>query len=167
MKRLRIAALFTCLSATPAAAFDTCFVGTWWADLSDIADLMTLQTGQSATPMGGDARMDIAADGALRITVRDLRINMTLPDAPPTLVTVNGYSAGSISPDDGVWLANVSDYSLTGSADVLGQTLAIPFTSATGIFGGGAGAYRCSSEQLLLETDPSLPPRIARTWTRG
>lgn len=167
MKHLRTATFLAALTASPAFATDSCMVGTWWADISDIADLMTLQTGQTARALGGDARMDIAADGSMRITVRDLQISMTMPDIPPTVVTVNGYSAGVIIGSDGVWTAQVPEYNLTGSADVLGQTLSIPFTSATGLFGGGLGGYWCTGSQLILETDPSAPAQIARTWQRG
>ncbi|MEJ6399398.1 hypothetical protein [Yoonia sp. 208BN28-4] len=155
------------ISAPAHAAVDGCLVGTWWADISDIADLMTMQMGSRATALGGDARMDIAASGDMRITVRSLQFNVTMPDAPASVVTINGYSAGDIDAAGGVWTARVPDYNLTGSADVLGQTLSIPFTSSTGMFGGGLGGYWCNGSQLVFETDPSRPAGIARTWRRG
>lgn len=160
-----------CASAmltTPAqAAVDTCMVGTWWADISDIADMMALQMNGAARPVGGDVRMDVAPDGAFRITVRDMKINVQVPDTPAIDVTVTGYSAGSFDAGEGAWLAGVTDYNLVGSGDVLGQTMTIPFTSATGMFGGGTGGYNCSSSMLRLDGDPSVPMRFVRTWQRG
>lgn len=155
------------LANSAQAAVDSCLVGTWWADISDLADLMTLQMGNRASALGGDARMDIAADGAMRITAREMQVSVAMPDIPEVVVTVDGYSAGSIDATDGVWITTVPEYNLTGTADVLGQPMSIPFTSATGMFGGGLGSYRCNATQLIFESDPTGPARIPRTWQRG
>lgn len=169
MKRAIFGAI--CAAATlttPAqAAIDGCVAGTWWADISDIADMMALQMNGNARPVGGEVMMVVTPDGSYRITVRDMKINVQVPDTPAIDVTVTGYSAGSFDATEGVWLAGVADYNLVGSGEVLGQTMTIPFTSATGMFGGGTGAYTCSDSQLRLEGDPSVPMRFVRLWQRG
>lgn len=169
MKKILIGLVATAaITASSAkAAIDTCVVGTWWADISDIADMLSLQMNGPATPVSGDARMDVTADGSFRITVRDMTIKVTIPNSPPVDVSVVGYSAGSFDATDGVWLAGVADYSLTGSADVFGETMTLPFTSATGMFGGGLGGYTCSADLLRLDGDPTIPMRFVRNWKRG
>lgn len=149
------------------ADIDTCVVGTWWAEISDVADMMSLQMNGSARAAGGDVRMDVVPSGDFRITVRELRIDVQIPNTPQMQVAVSGYSAGNMQASDGAWLASVDDYNLVGSADVLGQTMTIPFTSSTGMFGGGLGAYTCTTTRLQMETDPTTPTQVVRDWRRG
>jgi hypothetical protein len=161
-------ALICATFASPAnAAVDSCLVGTWWADISDLADMMALQMNGAASPAGGDVRMDVDASGSFRITVRDLQINVQIPDAPATTVTVTGFSAGSFDATANAWTAVVPSYNLVGSADILGQTMSIPFNSATGMFGGGLGWYDCTSTRLRFETDPARQMQMVRDWRRG
>lgn len=111
--------------------------------------------------------MDVEASGAFRITVRDLTINVSMPNAPAMDVKVNGYSAGTLDAAENVWTAFVGDYNLVGQANVLGQPLSIPFTSASGMFGGGLGWFDCSPTLLQFETDPTRPAQMVRRWQRG
>ena len=167
MKSIFVALMTATLASPAAAAVEGCVAGTWWADISDLADMMALQMDGSARAVGGDVRMDVSAGGDFRITVRNLRIDVQVPGSPMIPVTVIGYSAGNIDAADNVWRAVVPDYSLTGSADVMGATMSIPFTSGTGMFGGGLGWFDCSATQLRFETDPSRPMQMVRTWQRG
>ena len=99
----------TTLTTPAQAAIDGCVAGTWWADIGDIADMMALQMNGNARPVGGDVMMVVTPDGSYRITVRDMKINVQVPDTPAIDVTVTGYSAGSFDATDGVWLAGVAD----------------------------------------------------------
>ena len=167
MKPIVLAFLGATIASPAAAAVESCVIGTWWADISDLADMMALQMNGTARAVGGDVRMDVDATGNFRITVRDLRIEVQPPGSPVVPVTVTGYSAGSIDASANAWTAVVPEYNLTGSADVLGSTLSIPFTSATGMFGGGLGWFDCTATQLRFETDPTRQMQMVRSWRRG
>lgn len=162
--------ILTCAGfATPAVAqqVDPCTVGTWLADTNDLADILALQMNGSAQPVGGAVRMDIFPTGTFKISVLDLAILVEVPNVPAMTVSVNGYSSGTIDIISDAWIVQVPDYNLTGSADVLGQRMTIPFSSASGMFGGGLGWYSCSGNSLRLETDPAQPMRMVRDWRRG
>lgn len=162
-----VALALTVCASTAAADVESCVAGSWWADISDIADMMALQMGGAARATGGDIRMDVQASGSFRITVRDLSINVRMPDAPAVDVTISGYSAGTLDAAENVWNAFVGDYNMVGVADVLGRPLTIPYTSASGMFGGGLGWFDCNSTLLRFETDPSRPVQMVRSWRRG
>lgn len=168
MTRSKIA---LCLSAlwlsTPAqAAVESCMVGTWIADMRDIADMMALQMQGAAVPVDGEVSMEILPDGSFTLLADNMTINVSVPNVPPMDVKVTGYSAGSFDAADSVFVASVRDYSLVGAADVLGQRMEIPFTSATGLGGGGIGWFECSGSSLRFEgnsgTDANRMPRLWR-----
>lgn len=154
------------LFATTAQAIDTCAVGVWEANGPDIAHIMATQMDGNAQFVGGRVTMEITEFEVLTILVNDLKINVVVPDVPAMDVKVTGYSAGSMNIDGGNWTANVVDYELVGSADVLGQTMSIPFSSATGMFGSGAGVYGCSGDGLSFDSNGGGAPKIPRQWRR-
>ena len=163
--------LVTCLTAlllaSPAqAGVENCMVGTWIADMRDIADMMSLQMQGTATPTGGEVSMEIAPDGGFTLLADDMTILVSIPDIPAMSVKVTGYSAGRFDASDNAFLAAVDDYTLIGAADVLGQTMEIPFTSATGLGGGGIGWFECTGDTLRFEETSASPNRMPRLWQR-
>ena len=161
----RISLVIGLFVASPAFALDECLIGTWHVDTADFAHVLSTQMGGTASYASGGAIMNIGADGAVLITVNSLVLNVQMPDMPTMDVTVDGHSAGSITADDQAWALTGGDYALVGSANVMGQTLSIPFTSATGMFGGGLGEYGCSAGSLSFESTGDTP-RMPRHWTR-
>lgn len=171
MKRtVTICALIFATSIAPAhAAVEDCMIGTWIADMGDIADMMALQMQGAASPVGGEVSMQIAADGTFTLLADDMIVNLQVPNAPAMDVKVVGYSAGQFDAADNVFLATIGDYNLLGSADVMGQTLEIPFTSATGLGGGGTGWFECAGDTLRFEVATGAPVdanRMPRLWQR-
>lgn len=163
-------ALFVIAIAQPARAqVEACMVGTWVADMGDIADMMALQMQGDAAPVGGEVSMQIVADGSFTLLADDMIINVQVPDIPAMDVSVTGYSAGQLNASDNTFIASVGEYSLVGSADVLGQTMEIPFTSDTGIGGGGIGWFECAGDTLRFEDTVggvASTNRMPRLWQR-
>lgn len=169
MRHLLITTLLACAAGASSAyaAVEDCLVGVWDADISDIAHLMSIQMGGSARAVSGQVTMEIMPDGAVTILADDMKINVTPPNVPSMDVTVTGYSQGALDAADNVWLLSGQGYSLVGSANVLGQTMTIPFDSNTGMFGGGLGRYGCSADSLTFETgDGSGQQKMPRSWRR-
>ncbi len=169
MKRSAITLLAAFVAQPATAAVETCLVDTWIADLGDMADMMALQMSGEATPVGGEVSMEINADGSFTLLADDMIINVQVPGAPPMDVKVVGYSAGNFDAADNVFLASVDDYALVGSADVLGQVMEIPFTSATGMGGGGTGWFECTDDTLRFEPSTGATVdsnRMPRLWQR-
>ena len=152
------------LTSPALAEIDACLVGSWRVDMADLGTVMGDTMNGTATIIGGDVTWDIAPNGNMRITVIDLVARTQVTGAPQIDVTVNGYSAGHISAEDGIFNATVSDYALVGRADVMGTPMEIPFTSETGMFGGGLGQYGCLANSLSL--DQSGTATFPRHWTR-
>lgn len=166
MMQLRsFTALFTFLASTATADVDACVVGTWQADLGDIATMMATQMQGAATHVSGRVTMQITAAGTLRTNVEDMTLQVKVPNAPQMDVAVQGYSAGAMQAAGNAWAATATDYNLVGSADVMGTRMQIPFTSATGMFGSGAGSYTCAGGSLTFSTSTS-PAKIPPNWTR-
>lgn len=165
-------AIALCLAAIGApahAAVEACMVDTWIADMGDIADMMALQMQGAAAPVAGEVSMQIAGNGAFTLLADDMIINVQVPNAPAMDVKVVGYSAGLFDAADNVFSASVNDYNLVGSADVLGQTMEIPFTSATGLGGGGVGWFECAGDTLRFEVSTGGAAdtnRMPRLWRR-
>ena len=166
-----IPAIALCIAAITQpvnAAVEDCLVDTWIADMGDIADMMALQMQGAAAPVGGEVSMQIAGDGSFTLLADDMIINVQVPNAPAMDVKVVGYSAGQFEAADNAFLASVDDYNLLGSADVLGQTMEIPFSSDTGLGGGGIGWFECAGDTLRFEanvggvTDANRMPRLWR-----
>jgi hypothetical protein len=153
------------MSASPAFAVDDCLIGTWQADLDDLAQIMGGQMNGSATPVGGNVAMTITPDGMVNMAINDLILNVVVPDVPAMDVSVRGTSGGPFVGEGGSWTVTTATYNLVGSANVLGQTMTIPFTSDTGMFGGGSGSYVCDGSSVTFTSD-SPDPRIPRRWSR-
>ncbi|WP_342068683.1 hypothetical protein [Yoonia algicola] len=153
------------LLGTPALAVDDCLLGTWEADLDALSQIMGRQMNGTATPVGGNVLMTITPDGMANMVVNDLVLNVVVPNVPPMDVSVSGVSSGVFVGEAGDWSVVTATYTLVGSANVMGQTMTIPFDSATGVFGGGAGSYTCDSSVLAFtstSTDERIPPRWSR-----
>ncbi|WP_342077136.1 hypothetical protein [Yoonia sp. SS1-5] len=164
--RLTSFTLALAVCASPALAVDDCLIGTWQADLAGLADIMAGQMNGTATPVGGSVTMQITPDGVASMNVNNMVINVVVPNAPAMDVGVNGVSSGNFTAEGGRWTVATSSYNLVGSANVMGQTMTIPFDSSTGMMGGGSGTYDCSSSAVTFQTDgpnPTMPP----SWTRA
>jgi hypothetical protein len=164
--RILTASILALFAATPALAVDDCLLGPWQADLGALSEIMGRQMNGTATPVGGSVIMTITPAGMANMVINDLVINVVVPNVPAMDVSVSGVSNGVFAGDAGSWSVVTATYTLVGSADVMGQTMTIPFDSATGMFGGGAGTYTCDSSTLVFtsdSTDERIPPR----WTRA
>ncbi|WP_108813574.1 hypothetical protein [Loktanella sp. Alg231-35] len=164
-----IALITSIIAAQAHADVEACMVDTWIADMGDIAAMMAAQMQGAATPVNGEVSMQIAADGSFTLLADDMIINVQMPDVPAMDVKVVGYSAGQMDASDNTFLAAVDDYSLVGSADVLGQTMEIPFSSDTGLGGGGIGWFECAGDTLRFEATVggvASTNRMPRMWRR-
>ena len=157
--------LAVCLSASPALAIDNCLIGTWQADAADIARSMAAQMNGGARHVGGQVTMKITNTGSVEMRAENLVMSVS-PDGIPAMdVTVNGYSRGTMQADDGnSFTATVPEYALVGSADVLGQRMEIPFTSASGMLGNASGTYQCNETNAQFAADN--PGSMPGTWQR-
>lgn len=165
MSTMRIAAILTVLAGSATAEVDPCVVGTWQADLSELAAIMATQMQGTATPVGGMVIMQITPTNTVRIDVDDMAIRVKVPNAPEMNVTVTGYSTGTMRAEGNAWTATSTDYNLVGAADIMGTRMEIPFSAATGMFGSGDGTYTCAGTNLTFQTS-SAAPKIPPTWTR-
>ena len=160
------ALLATMLSASPSFAIDTCLIGLWQVDAGSLADAMGAQMGGTASHEGGGATLEISEDGAMRMAVDNLAINTQLPNAPAVAVTINGRSQATMNTDaGGNYTADVTDYALVGSADVMGKRMDVPISSADGGgWGQSNGTYTCDDATLtfMATTPGSIPPSWAR-----
>lgn len=162
---IRIATTCLALLATPALAIDSCMVGVWEADGSDMATVLAAQMNGSASHTGGRATLEITVDGTMTLLSQDMKFSVQVPNAPVIEVTVTGYAQGAMNADDGqTYVANAPEYSLVGSADVLGQRMEIPVTSATGGWGTSQGTYGCSANSMSFEA--TQLGSIPRSWRR-
>jgi hypothetical protein len=169
MKRLMLTGLL--LAGTPAMAVDPCLLGTWQADTASMAaDMATLMSGQmgiavSASHAGGEISMEINEAGFVTMLVDNLQIAVTPVGVPEMLVTVTGFSEALITAEDGATYDTTAvDYNLLGSADVMGQTMEIPFDASTGMGGASAGGYRCAGDGLQFSPEPA--GTMPAAWTR-
>lgn len=159
-------ATFLALFAAPAMAdVDPCVVGTWQADLDELAAIMATQMQGAATPVAGMVVMQVTPAGTVRIDVTNMTLSVKVPNAPEMDVTVTGYSAGTMMAEGGSWAATSTDYNLVGAADIMGSRMEIPFNSATGMFGSGEGTYTCAGTQLTFASN-SATPKIPPNWQR-
>jgi hypothetical protein len=165
MSTLRIAAVFACFAGMAEAAIDSCVVGTWQADLDELAAIMATQMQGAATPVGGMVVMQISPPGSVRIEVQNMTIRVKVPNAPEMDVSVSGYSAGGMQAEGGAWAATATDYNLVGAADIMGSRMEIPFNSATGMFGSGAGSFTCAGSALTFNSN-TTPAKIPPNWKR-
>ncbi|WP_411892441.1 hypothetical protein [Yoonia sp. SDW83-1] len=165
MKLLSCAAFALTLSTTSALAIDPCLVGQWEVDGQSLADAMGAQMGGSARHDGGSANLQISDAGDMSMTIDDLVITAQMPDVPPMAITISGASQGTLSADDNDYIADVTDYALVGSADVMGTRMDIPITTADGGgWGQSRGNFRCSDDVLTFV--PDAPGSIPPSWTR-
>jgi hypothetical protein len=165
MTPFRLATILSIFASTASADVDSCVVGTWQADLTELAAIMATQMQGAATPVGGMVIMQVSPGGGLRIEVNNMTLRVKVPNAPEMDVSVNGYSAGSINATGNAWSANSTDYNLVGAADVLGSRMEIPFSSATGMFGSGDGSYACAGTTLVFDSS-TAQAKIPPTWKR-
>ncbi len=165
---MRISPVFcvAAIIATPALAVDDCLLGVWEADLAALSQIMGRQMNGTATPVGGTVLMTITPDGMANMVINDLVLNVVVPDVPPMDVSVSGVSSGVFVGEAGSWSVVTATYTLVGSADVMGQTMTIPFDSSTGMFGGGSGGYVCD-ERAVTFTSDSPNERIPPRWSRA
>lgn len=154
------------IAASPALAVDDCLLGTWEADLGALSEIMGRQMNGTATPVGGNVLMTITPEGMANMVVNDLVLNVVVPGVPPMDVSVRGVSSGVFTGEGGSWSVVTATYTLAGSANVMGQTMTIPFDSSTGMFGGGAGSYSCDGGTLSF-TSESANERIPPRWSRA
>lgn len=161
----RTAALLVTLGSTPALAVDSCMVGTWEADGADMAAVMATQMGGGATHIAGRASLEITDTGVMTLLAEDMTFAVQMANMPAIDVTVTGYAQGAMNAEDGrTYVANAPEYSLVGSANVLGERMEIPVTSASGSWGTSQGTYSCDATSMSFEADQlgSIP----RIWRR-
>lgn len=166
MRTVVLPILLLFLLSKPAFAIDTCLIGLWQMDTDDFANAMGAQMGGTATYQSGAATLEIGEAGEMSLLAEDLTVAAAMPDVPPMMITISGYSRGDISADDGAtYIANATDYALVGSADVLGTRMDIPLSTADGAgWGQSSGSYACVDN--VLSFAPSEAGSIPPTWRR-
>lgn len=150
----------------PAMADVTpCMVGTWRADLDDMAHVFATQMGANNVLATGNVTLQIGAGESATMTVRNLRLDMDMAGVPPIQVTLNGATTYNFSDmGDGIFTVSTTAINLVATADVLGSTMEIPFSSAEGLFGGGFAEFGCRANSMSVESGD--PPKFPRHWTR-
>jgi hypothetical protein len=163
-----VTAFFLMACASPALAIDSCLVGVWEADGADLAHVMGSQmpSGSSVQHLSGRVSLEITNDGTMTLLAEDFTILSTMAEMPGTAITIAGYSQGAMNADDGTnYVANAPEYSLIGSADVLGQRLEMSAAELSGgAWGQSTGTYGCSGNSVSFEANRlgSIP----RRWRR-
>lgn len=164
MRHLITTALIAC--ANPALAIDRCLVGVWQADTADLAHVMGTQMGGSASHISGSVSLEVTEHSVMTLLVDDFAVMTSLHGAPSTAITINGYSQGSMLAEDGRnYVAVAPEYSLIGSADILGQPFEISAAELSGgAWGQSSGTYGCRSDSVSFEANRlgSIP----RKWVR-
>ena len=141
-----------CVAATPAHAIDGCLVGVWEADAEDMAHVMQVQMGSPVSHKSGRVSVEITEFGVMTLLVENLVFTVAVPNVPAMDVEVVGYSQGAMNADDGSnYLAVAAEYSLVGSANVLGQRMEIPITTADAGWGNSRGSYGCTANSASFE----------------
>ncbi len=154
-----------CVAAPPAYAIDGCLVGVWEADAVDMAAVMQDQMGSAVSYKSGRVSVEITEFGVMTMLAENLIFSVAVPNIPPVDVELVGYSQGAMNADDGSnFLAVAAEYSLVGSADVLGQRMEIPVTTADAGWGNARGTYTCTGNSVTLR--PSQPGSYPRKLTR-
>ncbi len=161
----KIVFLIASLAATPSFALEECLLGSWQVDADALAQVLAGQLNATASYIDGDAFMEIGEDGAVRMLVSNIVMKVQIAGAPEMDVTVNGNSNGNITAEGGSWTIVGGEYTLVGSAFLMGQSMSIPFSSETGMFGGGAGSYVCGDDRLTFESD-STSAQMPSQWVR-
>mgnify|MGYP001801358056 CR=1 FL=1 len=163
-----ITVCFLVAGASPAFAIDSCLVGLWEADSADLAHVMGSQMppGGSMQYVSGRVSIEITNTGTMTLLSEDFKVMSIMPDTPATAITINGYSQGAMNADDGRnYVANVPEYDLLASADVLGHTFEISAAELSGgVWGQSIGIYGCSGDSVSFEANQ--PGSIPRLWTR-
>ena len=166
MKKFTTFILIAC--ASPAFAIDRCLIGVWQADSADLAHIMGSQmpSGSSVRHLSGRVSLEITRDGTMTLLAEDFTILSAMPGIPGTAITVSGYSQGAMNADDGTnYVANAPEYSLIGSADVLGQRLEMSAAELSGgAWGQSRGTYGCTGNSVSFEA--TVLGSIPRRWTR-
>ena len=157
-------AVFTALLASPAAAIDGCLIGVWEADAQDMAHVMESQMGNQVDHMSGRVSVEITEFGVMTMLAENLVFSVQMPNIPPMDIEIVGYSQGSMNADDGVnFHAVATEYSLVGKANVLGQMMEIPVTTADAGWGNARGTYGCSGDQVAFDPNQmGSYPRLLR-----
>ncbi len=152
--------------AQPALAIDECLIGVWLAEASDLAETLGAQLNATAEYADGEVFMQINDAGDVDIFVSNITMIVDKQGVPEMEVTVTGFSRATMTAEAGNWLLVGSEYALTGSAFVMGQSMSIPFSSDTGMLGGGSGAYTCDADNISFESTGEVA-RIPHHWTRS
>jgi hypothetical protein len=125
-----------------------------------------MPNGSSVQHLSGRVSLEITDDGRLTLLAEDFTILSAMPDMPGTAITIAGYSQGAMNADDGVnYVANAPEYSLIGSANVLGQRMEISAAELSGgAWGQSTGTYGCTGDSVSFEATAlgSIPRRWAR-----
>lgn len=164
---LKTTAVLTALLFSTSAMADVtpCMVGTWQVDLDDMAHVFATQMGANNVLATGNVTLLIGAGESATMTVRNLRLDMDMAGVPPIQVTLNGATTYQFSDmGDGIFTVSTTAINLVATADVLGSTMEIPFSSAEGLFGGGFAEFGCRANSMSVESGD--PPKFPRHWTR-
>jgi len=155
-------AILVTLAATPAAALDTCLIGSWTADGADMASVIGQQMNATATHIGGQSTVMVDAAGTISLLSSDMTYKIQAPEMPEMEVTINGTSTGTLTTEGtGAFTANLSIASMTAVANFLGQTMEVPFEAVVGMTG---GSYSCEGAKATFEPlDQGSFPRI---WSK-
>ena len=167
---LKSLSLLLTLAASPALAVAPCLVGTWSADVDDLANLMALQMGGGATARGlsGDIFMTIERDGLTDTQILDVVIEVTPPGVPPVTVRMSGRNGATMETEGNRFDLQGLAYNVVATATVFGETLTVPMDNSTAPMGSAQGIFLCEGRwQMRLEENPGSPAlSVPRLWFR-
>jgi len=153
------------VSSPVFADVDPCLVGTWQADLDDLAHIFAVQMEARNVLATGNVNLNVLPTGAATLTVGDLALDMDKEGIPPMVVTLNGATNFEfVELGGGAMSIRTEIINLVAQADVMGTAMVIPFSSAEGLFGGGLVEYGCLRNSFAVESGD--PAKFPRKWTR-
>ncbi|QQA43366.1 hypothetical protein [Pelagovum pacificum] len=154
------------LFAGPALAdLDPCLVGTWKADMLDVAEVYASTMNATDVTARGDIVLTVAPDGRATMQPRNFELDTLIPNTPPMTVSVTGALTGRFQTSGNSYWMEGESYSLVGTADFLGTRMEVPFTGANEYLAGASGIYGCTDAGMAFEPDGG-PGSMPRSWYR-
>lgn len=157
------------LTTTSANAMDECLNGWWEADYFVLGEQFMDTMGATGIQMTGAVYMRLSEPDSGEYFVYALTLEPEIPDIPPMKITLNGGADFGMDATEGVFLAimGVFNYVASVYSPILGE-MDIPFDHNLHPFGGGAGGYTCTAEDLVFtQGDDVLNPNgFIKRWVR-
>ena len=142
-----------CIAFSSPALADapSCIVGLWSADIDDMAHVFKEQMQAASVTATGDVRIRIYPDGRASMSVTDLEYIAEIPEIAPIKTTLNGVTDYEmVWIEDRIMTVFTDEFDIVAQSEVYGETITVPVTSDSGIFGGGTVDYGCSPDSFAV-----------------